>query len=204
MNQALVQTSKMNEPKRQAETDSGSSSAGGDERLLLRRFQAGEPQAFEALYRQYVGKVHGFALRLTGNTGEAEELTQETFVRAWQNRNHFESPAHYRSWLFRVVSNLRIGEVRSARFRSEADESGDDEAMSPSGDKSAKSASSAGLRVDLERALAKLPVRFRAVLLLFYVHGLRHGEIAKALGITEGTSRIHLHRARQRLREVMS
>lgn len=83
----------------QAGTDSGDS-------VLVRRAQTGERAAFEELYRKHAGRAYAFCLRLSGNPTEAEEMTQELFVRAWQNIGKLESGSHFRAWLHRVATNL--------------------------------------------------------------------------------------------------
>lgn len=169
-----------------------------DESLLLSRFRESDAAAFEALYRHHNGRIYGYVMRLTGAVESAEELTQEVFVRAWQHRADFQNPSHFRSWLFRVASNLWIGQLRSARRRTT-------EALEPEEEArlEAPSAAPPALGLELERAIRRLPERIRAVLVLFDVYGFRHAEIAELLDITVSTSKIHLHRARRRLKEVL-
>lgn len=167
--------------------------------LLLRQAQGGQGEAFEALYRTLSPGVYGLALRLTGRVHEAEELTQETFVRAWQNRHKLQSAEHLRAWLKRVATNLWLTSLRGRRRQVDPGE--DDEVLERRGGLMRRTA--AGLRLDLERALARLPDRIRTVVVLFDIYGYRHADIAELLGITVNTSKIHLHRARKRLRESL-
>ena len=171
---------------------------GADERPLVAAAARGEVAAFEALYRRHVGRVHGAIRRLVGGHGSrAEDLTQEAFVRAWQALPAFRFESAFSTWLHRLAVNTALMELRSRRSRPLED--GDDEAVAQLG-----SADSAGhltaLSLDLERAVATLPPRARAVLVLYDVEGWRHEEIAAELGMAIGSSKAQLHRARGLLR----
>ncbi|MFP7726045.1 RNA polymerase sigma factor [Lysobacter sp. D1-1-M9] len=153
--------------------------------------------AFEALYRHHVGRVHGVIVRLVGGRGaRAEDLTQEAFVRAWQALPAFRFESAFSTWLHRLAVNTALMELRSRRARPIEE---DDEIFDTLG-----SADSAGqgtaLSLDLERAVATLPPRARAVLVLFDVEGWKHEEIAAELGMAIGSSKAQLHRARGLLR----
>jgi RNA polymerase sigma-70 factor (ECF subfamily) len=172
------------------------------EERLLRGLRRGDEPAFETLYRRHTGVVYGLAYRLTGRASDAEELTQEVFARAWEHRERFRSLDHFLRWLKRVAVNGWINDLR--RKETAASKAGDDEVERDLEDGAPRvPAGSPGLRLDLERALAALSPRLRAVLLLFDLYGLRHDEIAEALGITAGASKVQLHRARTRLQEML-
>jgi len=169
-----------------------------DERALVAAAARGEVDAFEALYRRHVGRVHGVIVRLVGRHGaRAEDLTQEAFVRAWQALPAFRFESAFSTWLHRLAVNTALMELRSRRSRPQDD--GDDDALDALG-----SADSAGhataLSLDLERAVATLPPRARAVLVLYDVEGWKHEEIATELGMAVGSSKAQLHRARGLLR----
>lgn len=173
------------------------------EERLLRGLRRGDAAAFETLYRRHASPLYGLAVRLTCRPSEAEELTQEVFVRAWEHRSDFRSLEHFARWLKRVAVNSWINQIRrressSSRPLEEGDGERDASDSSPS-----SRAGSPGLRLDLERALAALTPRLRAVLLLFDLYGLRHEEIGELLGMTPGASKVQLHRARTRLRETL-
>jgi RNA polymerase sigma-70 factor (ECF subfamily) len=165
----------------------------------IERLRRGDERAFEALYRSHTGAVFGLALRLTGRPADAEELTQEVFVRAWENRCDFESPDHFRRWLRKVAVNHWLTQTRRQRPAALDDE----DFPEPEDPQSRRAAASPGLKVDLERAIAALPARLRAVLVLFDVYGCRHDEVAELLEVTEGSSKVLLHRARRRLKEML-
>ena len=165
---------------------------------LARRAAAGDVAAFECLYRRHAGRVHGVIARLVGHAGaRAEDLTQEAFVRAWQALPQFRFESVLSTWLHRLAVNTALMELRSRRGGPRFDDDGD--ALEDVG-----TADSAGrataLVMDLERAVATLPPRARAVLVLHDVEGWKHEEIAGELGMAVGSSKAQLHRARQLLR----
>ena len=164
---------------------------------LVAAVREGDATAFEGLYRQLVRGVFGLALRLAHDRTEAEELTQEVFVRAWEGRARFLSAAHLRNWLRRVTVNEWINRARKHKAVPF-----DDEGEGP-GARIAAHSAPPGIRLDLERALGLLSPRLRGVLVLFDVYGLDHAEIAATMGMTAAASKVQLHRARRRLRELM-
>lgn len=160
--------------------------------------KSGDRTAFESFYREHTGRVYGLCVRLTRDRGEAEEMTQEVFVRAWQHRRTLSSAAHARNWLHRVALNLWRNRLRRLARRGidlQLDESR--AATAPSGN------ATRGLRLDLERAVAALPARAREVLVLHDILGYKHAEIGALLTIATNTSKVQLHRARKRLREAL-
>lgn len=171
----------------------------GPEHDLVARARAGDTAAFECLYRAHVGRVYAICLRMVGDAGRAEVLTQDTFVRAWQTLGGFRGESAFGSWLYRVAVNVVLVDLRGARRRTARVAVTDDlEAF----DRPA-AAPAAEAAMDLEAAVAALPPQARAVLVLHDVEGYRHDEIAAQMGIAPGTSKAHLHRARQLLREVL-
>ena len=164
---------------------------------LVRRASRGDVPAFEALYRRHVGRVLGVITRLVGSPGaRAEDLAQEAFVRAWQALPAYRFESAFGTWLHRLAVNTALMELRSRRSRPQSD--GED-ALEHLG-----SADSAGhgtaLTLDLERVVATLPPRARAVLVLHDVEGWKHEEIARELDMAVGSSKAQLHRARGLLR----
>ena len=173
---------------------------GGDESTLVRRAQQGDPVPFERLYRQHVGRVYGLCLRLTGKAPDAEEMTQEVFVRAWQHLDSFKGQSHFTAWLHRVAVNLARNEWRT-RARRGVPREWDDEAPGPD---ASESGPEPGVRMDLEQAIKTLPPGARQVFVLHDVHGYRHHEISEMTGLAVGTTKAQLHRARKRLRLLMA
>ena len=173
--------------------------AGDDpDHALARRACAGEVAAFEALYRRHAGRVHGVIARLLGGrSGQTEELAQDAFVRAWQALPGYRFESAFSTWLHRVAVNTALMALRAARARPQ--EQDDEIAM-----ERAATVDSAGhataLALDLERVVATLPPRARAVLVLHDVEGWTHEDIAAELGMAVGSSKAQLHRARGLLR----
>jgi RNA polymerase sigma-70 factor (ECF subfamily) len=170
-----------------------------EEARWVRALAGGDARAFESLYRRHAAGVHGFALRLTGRRSEAEDLTQEVFVRAWESRGRFQGPEHLANWLRRVTVNEWINRLRRHDPEPFAVREEDGAEIEPAGPPTA----APGTRLDLERAIAGLPPRLRAVLLLFDLYGCSHEEIGDQLGITRGASKVQLHRARRKLQEML-
>jgi RNA polymerase sigma-70 factor (ECF subfamily) len=155
---------------------------------------SGDAQAFERLYRAHVARVHSLARRMVG-PDDADELTQDVFVRAWEKLGTFRGESAFGTWLHRVAINVILGKrqtmaTRRGRF------TGSPELL---GQFPAKAAP-AGLRLDFETAIAQLPEGAREVFVLHDVQGYKHQEIADMLGVTSGTSKAQLHRARMALR----
>jgi RNA polymerase sigma-70 factor (ECF subfamily) len=174
-------------------------SAGNPERGLdndlVVRAAGGDAVAFEQLYRRHVRRVHGAIWRLVGgNQARAEELTQDAFVNAWKALPQFRFQSAFGTWLHRLAVNTALMHLR-ARAGGE-DREVDDAPL----EHVAASGARAGLGLDLERAVAQLPPRARAVLVLHDVEGWKHNEIAAELGMAVGTSKAQLHRARNLLR----
>ena len=171
--------------------------AAGEDAALAQRAATADTAAFEQLYRRHHRRVHGVIVRLVGQAGaRAEDLTQEAFVRAWQALPSFRFESAVSTWLHRLAVNTALMELRSRRSRPWQED--DDEAL-----ESVSTPDIAGHAVlgrDLERAVASLPPRARAVLVLHDVEGWKHEEIAGELGMAVGSSKAQLHRARGLLR----
>ena len=173
--------------------------AGHPDEALARRAVAGDAGAFEALYRRHAGRVHGVIVRLVGQSGaRAEDLTQEAFVRAWQALPGFRFDSALSTWLHRLAVTTALMELRSRRGGPRFDD--DEDAIDGIGVADSAGRATA-LGMDLERAVASLPPRARAVLVLHDVEGWKHEEIAAELRMAVGSSKAQLHRARQLLRK---
>ncbi|MBN8263407.1 MAG: sigma-70 family RNA polymerase sigma factor [Xanthomonadales bacterium] len=169
-----------------------------EDAALVRRAAAADIAAFEQLYRRHHARMQGVIARLVGQAGaRAEDLVQEAFVRAWQALPAFRFESAVSTWLHRLAVNTALMELRSRRGRPGMDDDEDALESLPTAD----TAGNAMLGRDLERAVATLPPRARAVLVLHDVEGWKHEEIAAELGMAVGSSKAQLHRARHLLRE---
>lgn len=167
------------------------------EDALIARAQRGSTQAFEALYRQHVGNVYGLCLRMTGNTSEAEDCTQEAFIQAWTRLDRFRGDASLGTWLHRIAVNAVLGRMRKARRERDRLQ-----VVRETGAPRATEADSGDMR-DLQLALDELPEGARQVFVLNAVYGYSHDETGSMLGIASGTSKAQLHRARRLLAQQL-
>lgn len=166
---------------------------------LVRAATGGNTRAFETLYRRHVSRVHGAVLRLVGyDHGRAEELVQEAFVRAWQKLDGFRFQSAFGTWLYRLAVNTALMALRS-HAADPVRMPGEDAVP----DATAEDAFCPAEREELEHAIAALPPRARAVLVLHDVEGWKHAEIATELGMAVGSSKAQLHRARALLRRAL-
>ncbi|MCW5580294.1 MAG: sigma-70 family RNA polymerase sigma factor [Luteimonas sp.] len=172
--------------------------AADDDRALAQASVAGDTGAFEVLYRRHLGRVYGVILRLVGHQhSRAEDLTQEAFVRAWQALPGFRFESAFGTWLYRLAANTALMELRSRRGTPAMDR---DEDVFDGIAVADSAGHGTALSMDLEQAVACLPPRARAVLVLHDVEGWKHEEIAEMLDMAVGSSKAQLHRARKLLR----
>ncbi len=166
---------------------------------LVARAQAGDQTAFRELYRQHAGRVYALCLRLTGDARDADERTQDVFVRLWDKLRSFRGESAFSSWLHRLAVNVVLNERRTTGRRERRVMPAED----PDNMAGAQHAAPLHLNIDLERAIADLPDGAREVFVLYDIEGYGHGEIAELVGIAEGTSKAQLFRARRLLREKL-
>jgi RNA polymerase sigma-70 factor, ECF subfamily len=166
---------------------------------VVRRAQQGDQAAFQALYREHVGRVYALCLRLTADREEAEGLTQDAFARAWERLASFRGESAFSSWLYRLTVNVVFLSQRTERRRAARVVTVED----PASLERRGTGPPAGLAIDLERAMARLPPGAREVFVLHDVEGYRHEEIAELTGIAVGTSKAQLFRARRLLRDML-
>jgi len=163
------------------------------------RARTGRFDAFEDLYRSHVGRVFAICLRLSGDRSRAEELTQESFVRAWKGLKALRAESEFGAWVGRIAVNTALSERRSRRRRGAHEATVEDPDRVPAPSRRPRP----GAAMDLEAAIAALPEGARTVFVLHDVEGYRHGEIGRLLGVHPGTSKAQLHRARTLLREAL-
>jgi RNA polymerase sigma-70 factor (ECF subfamily) len=163
--------------------------------------RAGDRLAFEKLYRSHCDRIYGLCWRMCGGDAAlAEDMVQEAFVRAWNKLDLFKGDSKFGTWLHRLAINVVLSDrrIRVKRLRREQEFSADIERVQV-GDRDVF----AGLRKDLEAAIAGLPERARTVLILYDIEGYQHDEIAEMTGMAVGSSKAQLHRARKLIQEVL-
>lgn len=165
------------------------------EAALVDRVLAGDEDGFRALYRAHATRLYRHALRLTGgDDADAEDVVQEAWRRAIRGLAGFEGRSSLATWLSSIVTRCALERYRRDRRITEG---GVPDVSAAADDGSASS------RLDLERAFERLAPGFRAVLVLHDLEGYRHADIADLLGVSEGTSKSQLSRARARMRELL-
>ena len=170
---------------------------------LVQRAQGGDDEAFGALYRRHVGRVHALCLRLAGDAHAAGELTQDVFVRAWEALPSFRGESAFSSWLYRLAMNVFLGQRRALGRRERRVFNTEEPALLERPAQAGMEGGPDGSRLDLEQAIAALPEGARTVFVLHDIEGYQHGEIARMAGIAEGTSKAQLFRARRLLRTAL-
>lgn len=179
------------------------------DRVLVAAAAAGSRDAFDELVRRHQAAILTLARVLTAGHGDAEDLAQDVFVRAWRNLHGFRGDSAFRTWLHRVAINvIRTGQVRQGRIRrlfptrSRDDETGDPGPDPPSGDEPVDA--TLARRQVIDRALAALPDELRIAVTLRDLQGLDYKEIAAALDLPIGTVESRIFRARQKLKPLLA
>ena len=163
---------------------------------------------FERLYKMYSRRVYALCFRLSRNTEEAEDLTQEAFLQVFRKIDTFRGESAFATWLYRLVLNVALMRLRKKRPPEnplELDANSNHESGTPLHRYGVPDAALTGAidRVQLERAIAGLPPGYKVVFLLHDVEGYDHHEIAEILGWAQGTSKSQLHKARLKLRDLL-
>lgn len=170
---------------------------------LARRIAGGDMAAFEEYYRRYHRRVYSLCLRMTHNRTEAEDLTHEIFIHVYHKIASFRGASSMMTWLHRVTVNQVLMHFRKSGARRERT-TDDGEVPEPQMSEAETVGQTALLdRLALDKAIAKLPPGYRAVLILHDIEGYEHSEIARIRGGCVGTSKSQLHKARKRLRELL-
>jgi RNA polymerase sigma-70 factor (ECF subfamily) len=173
----------------------------------IEQAKGGNAEAFEALYGFHKRRVYSLCLRMTGNTAQAEDLTQEAFLQLYRKIGTFRGESAFSTWLHRMAVNVVLMQLRKKGLP----EISLDEMLEPQyedgpkRDIGARDNVLAGSvdRVNLERAIADLPPGYRIVFMLHDVEGYEHNEIAEMMGCSIGNSKSQLHKARLKLRDLL-
>ncbi|MBT8478846.1 MAG: sigma-70 family RNA polymerase sigma factor [Gemmatimonadetes bacterium] len=165
------------------------------DRLLADRVAGtGDESAFRELYRRHTPRLYQFVLRVMGGDElEAEDIVQETWIRASRNLAGFRWESRFETWLTGIGLNLCRNRLRSSGRWTDLPEHSLGMVRSDPRES----------RIDLERAISRLPPGFRTVLVLHDIEGFKHAEIAERLGVTEGTSKSQLFSARRAMRRLL-
>ena len=174
--------------------------AGRADADLVARCRAGDVEAFETIYQQHAARIYTLACRMAGSLDDGEDLLQEIFLQAHRKLGSFKGDSSLGTWLYRLALNHCLDFVRSRRAKmgkltDALDAEGASEPVAPRDTPIA--------RLDLERALAQLPEGCREAFVLHEVEGFDHKEVARLLGIAEGTSKSQVFKARNRLRGLL-
>lgn len=171
------------------------------ESTLVEKAVAGDRRAFEQLYRSHCDRIYALCWRMCGgDRSVADDMLQEAFIRAWNKLALFRGDSKFSTWLHRLTVNVILSDkrIRVKRLKREQELSaGEERSMVGVQDVTA------GLRQDLEFAIAGLPERARSVLVLYDIEGYQHAEIAEMTGMAVGSSKAQLHRARKLVRETL-
>lgn len=163
--------------------------------VLVTRAREGNAEAFEALVRRYCGLVHALALRILGDAHLAEDCCQETFTRVWKKLTGLRDPEAFPGWLASIARRISLDELEKRNRRMEAGEEDIPlEHVNPTMPRGFD-----GKRRILEEAMARLSLRDRQLLTLCFHRDLSSEEVGILLGMSPGSVRVGLHRARERL-----
>ncbi len=174
---------------------------------LVQRVQGGEVSAFDQLVLKYRERVFGVIYNMTSNREDTSDLTQDTFIKAFQSINRFQGQSSFFTWIYRIAVNSTLTHLRKSKLRTffsfekinEEDKT--TELVAQLTDKAGvdREVYVKELQEKLNEALQKLSTKHRAVVTLFEIDGLSHEEIAEIVGCSVGTVRSRLHYAKQLL-----
>ena len=177
--------------------------------LLVKECQAGEISAFNTIVERYKEQIYQLAYRMTGVHEDADDISQETFIRAYKSIGRFKGKAKLSTWLRRITINLSINHLkRKSRYEHESFDEKllDDKDYSPTlkqAHNPAEMVESEELVQQIEEAIESLPIREKVVFILRIQQGLSYKEIAKTIGCPIGTVMSRLNRARGKLRNML-
>ncbi|MFZ0804685.1 MAG: sigma-70 family RNA polymerase sigma factor [Candidatus Sulfotelmatobacter sp.] len=190
----------MTDPERQANEF--------NEAGAIERAKHGDAEAFQALYDRHKRRVYSLCLRMTANTAEAEDLTQEAFLQLYRKIATFRGESAFSTWLHRLSVNVVLMHLRKKSLpvvSLEETTQGSGEEDAPKKDFGADDLALAGSldRLQLQRAVDDLPPGYRMIFVLHDIQGYEHNEIAAMVGCSVGNSKSQLHKARMKLRDML-
>ena len=187
-------------------TDPRQAQAGISEAEAIEKAKQGDAQAFEVLYNLHKRRVYSLCLRMTANAAEAEDLTQEAFLQLYRKIATFRGESAFSTWLHRLAVNVVLMRLRKKGLSVvPLEETTETEEETPKKDLGAEDTRLAASidRLQLQRAIERLPPGYRSIFVLHDVEGYEHNEIAVIVGCSIGNSKSQLHKARLKLREFL-
>jgi RNA polymerase sigma-70 factor (ECF subfamily) len=178
-----------------------------NEAEAIEKAKLGDAQAFQTLYDKHKRRVYSLCLRMTANTAEAEDLTQEAFLQLYRKIGTFRGESAFSTWLHRLSVNVVLMHLRKKSLPvvslEETTQGGEEDA--PKKDFGAEDLALAGSidRLQLQRAVDDLPPGYRSIFVLHDIEGYEHNEIATIVGCSIGNSKSQLHKARMKLRDLL-
>jgi RNA polymerase sigma-70 factor, ECF subfamily len=187
-------------PRQRQPTPFPSKGSTAQDAELVARCRAGDVEAFETVYKQHAPRIYALATRMAGSPDEGEDLLQDIFLQAYRKLESFKGDSALGTWLYRLAVNHCLDFVRSrqAKMSKLTDTLDADTSAQPVARRETPVA-----RIDLERALERLPAGCREAFVLHDVEGFDHREVAEMLGIAEGTSKSQVFKARMKLRGLL-
>ena len=183
------------------QTDRGATSADYE---LAQRAAKGEMLAFEQIYQSYYRRVYGLTFRMTRNTVEAEDLTQDVFIHLYKKIGSFRGESSFATWLHRFTVNRVLMHFRKSSVKRErTSEDGETPLQVVLGTDNPHQMAVVD-RILLDQAIKDLPPGYRMTFILHDVEGYEHAEIAKMMGCSTGTTKSQLHKARMKLRKLLT
>jgi len=178
------------------------------EAKTIHKAKKGDAAAFESIYRRHCRPVFSLCLRMIGNRAEAEDLTQDVFLRVFRKIRTFRGESAFSTWLHRLAINVVLMHLRKTKLKAASlDETmrSEEDCVAVGSEVGSTDVLLTGLidRVNLNRAVEQLPTAQKVVFVLHDIHGYRHQEIAEIMDSSVGTSKGYLHRARMRLRDLL-
>jgi RNA polymerase sigma-70 factor (ECF subfamily) len=173
---------------------------------LVRRAQQGDSDAFASLFYAHKARIYSVCLRMTNNTAEAEDLTQDAFLQVFRKLQTFRGDSALSTWLYRIAVNTVLMHFRKKALRQVSlDEPFSQDAKTVRREYGSKDDRLTGSvdRIALARAIKELPAGYRTIFLLHEVEGYEHQEIAQLLDCSVGNSKSQLHKAKLRIRELL-
>ena len=188
-------------------TDANKARGGGlSEAEAIERAKQGDAEAFEALYNLHKRRVYSLCLRMTANSAEAEDLTQEAFLQLFRKIGTFRGESAFSTWLHRMSVNVVLMRLRKKGLPVvPLEDTVETEEETPRKELGAVDPALAGSvdRLQLQRAIEALPPGYRSIFVLHDVEGYEHNEIAELVGCSIGNSKSQLHKARMKLRDLL-